>query len=81
MDTKNRSEKTSLLNFYKTKPRLKQGLVAIVLAVAQLFVMYLIQNNFESSRFMALGLVLLVISLFVNLLLHCIFVKGNGDGR
>lgn len=66
MEIKNRSGKSPLLAFYKRKPSLFYKSGVLVIFIAELCVMYLIQNNFYSGRLQALGLVLLTLSLLVS---------------
>lgn len=66
MKIKNKSGKTPLFALYKREMSPLQSLVVLLIFIAQLFVMYLIQNNFSSSKLKALGLVLLFLSLLVS---------------
>ena len=66
MKFKNRSRKSLLLDFYRERMPFfyKSGILLIF--IAELFVMYVIQNNFGSCRLQSLGLILLAISLILS---------------
>ena len=66
MNVKNRSGKSPLLALYRRKATLFYKSVVLLIFIAQLFVMYLIQNNFHSERLQIVGLLLLALSLFIS---------------
>ena len=75
MKCKKMSGKTPLFALYKKRPPLFYKSAVAVTLIAQLFVMYIIQNNFQSARFQALGVILLLISLLASSLLLSLFLK------
>lgn len=63
MDNKNKSGKFPLFALYKKKISIFYELAAALVFVAELSVMYIIQNNFQSGRLQPVGIFLLILSL------------------
>lgn len=66
MDNKNKSGKSPLFALYKKKSPIFYELAAALVFIAELSVMYIIQNNFQSGRLQPVGLFLLALSLSVS---------------
>ena len=66
MNNKKRSGKSSLLALYRRKTTILYKSAVLLIFIAELFVMYLIQNNFHSDRLQILGLLLLALSLLAS---------------
>ena len=66
MKDKKRSGKSPLFALCKNRLPMWQGFAVPLVFLAQLFVMYLIQNNFNTSNLKAAGLLLLALSLAVS---------------
>ena len=75
MKCKKMSGKPPLFALYEKKMLLFHKLAVALILAAQLFVMYIIQNNFQSAKWQALGLILLALSLLVSGLSLSLFLK------
>ncbi len=75
MEIKKWSGKSPLLTLYKKSTPLFYKSGVLLIFIAELFVMYLIQNNFQSARLQVLGIILLAISLLVSSLSLSVFLK------
>ena len=75
MDNKNKSGKFPLFALYKKKISIFYEFLAALVFVAELSVMYIIQNNFNSGRLQPVGIFLLVISLSAGGLFISAFLK------
>lgn len=75
MEIRRWSGKSPLLTLYKKKAPFFCKSGALLTFIAELFVMYLIQNNFHSARLQIVGLLLLAISLIASSLLLSLILK------
>ena len=75
MDNKKRGGKFLLFGLYSGRNPLFYKLGVLVIFALELSVMYIIQNNFGSAKWQAIGLILLAVSLFVINLPLYLFLK------
>ncbi len=66
MENKNESGHSSLFPLYVQDMKFSQYLVLLTIVLAQLAVMYVIQNFFDSSHMQPAGIVCLIISLLAS---------------
>lgn len=84
MENKNEGGNSSLFPLYCEDMKFSQYLVLLTIVLAQLAVMYVIQNFFSSSNMQGAGIVFLIISLFVSsfgVIGYCKHIKNEKNKK
>ena len=83
MENKNDSGNSPLFPLYAEDMKFSQCLVLLTIVVAELVVMYIIQNFFDTTSLQPAGVIFLIISLiasFFGVVGYCRYIK-NGKNK
>lgn len=81
MNNKKRSGKFPLFALCRDKNLLLCKIGILIIFVIELFIMYIIQNNFCSARWQGIGVILLVLSLSLAAMPLSVFSRKIKGGR